>query len=105
MNADTDDLRFELVDRVAILTLNRPDKLNALSEPMIDAAIAHLERCATDPEVGAILLTGAAAPRSRAFSAPRPRGGVWGRPSRGGASAATRARGGSSPGGGGPQRR
>jgi len=65
MNADTDDLRFELVDRVAILTLNRPDKLNALSEPMIDAAIAHLERCATDPEVGAILLTGA----GRAFCA------------------------------------
>jgi 2-(1,2-epoxy-1,2-dihydrophenyl)acetyl-CoA isomerase len=65
MNADTDDLRFELVDRVAILTLNRPDKLNALSDAMIDAAIAHLERCAIDPEVAAVLLTGA----GRAFCA------------------------------------
>ena len=65
MATDTDDLQFALEDRVAILTMNRPDKLNALSDAMIDAAIAHLRRCATDPDVGAVLLTGA----GRAFCA------------------------------------
>jgi len=65
MATDTDDLRFAVEDRVAILTLNRPDKLNALSDAMIDAAIAALRRCATDREVGAVLLTGA----GRAFCA------------------------------------
>jgi 2-(1,2-epoxy-1,2-dihydrophenyl)acetyl-CoA isomerase len=65
MESPTDDLCFELAERVATLTLNRPDKLNALSDPMIDAAIALLARCATDPDVGAIVLTGA----GRAFCA------------------------------------
>ncbi|HJQ85031.1 MAG TPA: enoyl-CoA hydratase [Candidatus Binatia bacterium] len=61
----TEDLRFELTDRVATLTLDRPDKLNALSDAMIQAGIEHLRRCATDPDVGAVLLTGA----GRAFCA------------------------------------
>jgi len=65
MDNATDDLRFELVDRVATLTLNRPAKLNALSDAMIDAAVAHLRRCAGDPDVGAVVLTGA----GRAFCA------------------------------------
>src|SRR5713101_9082091 len=65
MASDTDDLRFELTDRVTTLTLNRPEKLNALSEAMIAAAVEHLRRCAEDPEVGAVLVTGA----GRAFSA------------------------------------
>jgi 2-(1,2-epoxy-1,2-dihydrophenyl)acetyl-CoA isomerase len=55
----TNDLLFDLSNRVATLTLNRPEKLNALSDAMIDAALQHLERCAVDPEVGAILITGA----------------------------------------------
>jgi 2-(1,2-epoxy-1,2-dihydrophenyl)acetyl-CoA isomerase len=80
MPTDTDDLRFALADRVATLTLNRPDKLNALSEAMIDAAITHLRRCATDPEVGAVVLTGA----GRAFCAG---GDVSAMGARGGASA------------------
>ena len=55
----TDDLVFEVSNRVATLTLNRPDKLNALSNPMIDAAIHYLERAAVDPEVGVVVVTGA----------------------------------------------
>src|SRR5262249_58986240 len=47
------------------LTLNRPDRLNALSDAMIDAAVAALRRCAADPEIGAVLVTGA----GRAFCA------------------------------------
>jgi 2-(1,2-epoxy-1,2-dihydrophenyl)acetyl-CoA isomerase len=63
--ADTRDLVFQLDDRVAALTLNRPERLNALSDAMIDGAIAALRRCATDPDVGAVVVTGA----GRAFCA------------------------------------
>src|SRR5829696_8309681 len=59
------DVSFEISDRVATLTLNRPSKLNALSEPMITGAIRHLERCVGDPDVGAVVVTGA----GRAFCA------------------------------------
>jgi len=57
--ASSDDFVFEVSDRLAVLTLNRPGKLNALSDAMIDGAVACLRRCATDPEVGAVLVTGA----------------------------------------------
>ena len=58
MNPDQ-ALLFEVRDGVAVLTLNRPEKLNALSAPMIEAAIAALERCAADPQVGCVVVTGA----------------------------------------------
>jgi 2-(1,2-epoxy-1,2-dihydrophenyl)acetyl-CoA isomerase len=61
----TEHLLFEIEDRVATLTLNRPDKLNALTDDMIAAAVDHLERCATDSDVGAVMITGA----GRAFCA------------------------------------
>ena len=56
---DESDLMVEIRDGVAVLTLNRPERLNALSRPMIDAAIATLERCADDAAVGCIVVTGA----------------------------------------------
>jgi 2-(1,2-epoxy-1,2-dihydrophenyl)acetyl-CoA isomerase len=46
-------------DGVAVLTLNRPDRLNAMSPPMLDALLEALPRLAEDPEVGAVVLTGA----------------------------------------------
>jgi 2-(1,2-epoxy-1,2-dihydrophenyl)acetyl-CoA isomerase len=52
-------LQVDIADGVALLTLNRPEKLNALSDEMIREAIATLERCATDPAVAVVLLTGA----------------------------------------------
>jgi 2-(1,2-epoxy-1,2-dihydrophenyl)acetyl-CoA isomerase len=52
-------LLVDIQDGVAVLTLNRPDKLNALSPAMILGAIETLERCATDPEVGCVVVTGA----------------------------------------------
>jgi 2-(1,2-epoxy-1,2-dihydrophenyl)acetyl-CoA isomerase len=61
----TQDLSFVIQDRVATLTLARPDKLNALSDAMIDGAIEHLERAAIDPDVGVVVVTGA----GRAFCA------------------------------------
>jgi 2-(1,2-epoxy-1,2-dihydrophenyl)acetyl-CoA isomerase len=44
---------------VAVLTLNRPARLNALSAAMTDALRGALERIAESPDVGAVLLTGA----------------------------------------------
>jgi 2-(1,2-epoxy-1,2-dihydrophenyl)acetyl-CoA isomerase len=52
-------LLVDIRDGVAVLTMNRPERLNALSQSMFDIAIATLERCATDPAVGCIVLTGA----------------------------------------------
>ena len=46
-------------DGVAVLTLNRPDRLNAMSPPMLDALLEALPRLAEDPEVGVVVLTGA----------------------------------------------
>jgi len=53
------DLLESVADGVALLTLNRPDRLNALSAEMVDGLIAALRRCSTDDAVGAIVLTGA----------------------------------------------
>jgi 2-(1,2-epoxy-1,2-dihydrophenyl)acetyl-CoA isomerase len=61
----TQDLLESVEDGVAVLTLNRPDRLNAMSRPMLDALLAALPRLAADHEVGAVVLTGA----GRAFCA------------------------------------
>ena len=53
------DLLTELKDRVLYLTLNRPDKLNAMSTEMMGALVDNLNRAATNPEVGAVVVTGA----------------------------------------------
>jgi 2-(1,2-epoxy-1,2-dihydrophenyl)acetyl-CoA isomerase len=45
--------------RVAIITLNRPDRLNAWTPAMSDLFRRYVEECNTDPGVGAIVLTGA----------------------------------------------
>src|SRR5689334_2238933 len=55
----TSDLIVEHRDGVTVLTMNHPERLNALSRPMLDGAIAALERCADDPAVGCIVVTGA----------------------------------------------
>lgn len=51
--------------RVAILRLNRPHALNALSPALVDALIEAVESAGSDPEVGAVLLTA----EGRAFCA------------------------------------
>ena len=63
--SDTDDLKIDVEDKVLLLTFNRPDKLNAMSGAMIQTAIKALEEAIYDPEVGAVMLTGA----GRAFCA------------------------------------
>jgi 2-(1,2-epoxy-1,2-dihydrophenyl)acetyl-CoA isomerase len=53
------DLLEAITDGVAVLTLNRPERLNAMSGSMLDALLEALPRLAEDPEVGAVVLTGA----------------------------------------------
>lgn len=50
---------YEQEGRVAILTINRPDKMNALSEQVRTEMLAHLDRIATDDGVGVVVITGA----------------------------------------------
>lgn len=52
-------------NKVATLTFNRPDKLNALSRELLAQSAESLKRWSRDPEVGAIVVTGA----GRAFCA------------------------------------
>jgi 2-(1,2-epoxy-1,2-dihydrophenyl)acetyl-CoA isomerase len=56
---DLSDLIVERQDGVLYLTMNRPDKLNALSDQMIAGLLEELNRAAHDREVGAVVLTGA----------------------------------------------
>lgn len=53
------DLLEDRVGKVAILTLNRPDAMNALSDTIIRGLLEAFERLGRDEEVGAIVLTGA----------------------------------------------
>ena len=53
------DLLEQVTDGVAVLTLNRPDRLNAMSRPMLDALLEALPRLAEDAAVGVVVLTGA----------------------------------------------
>ena len=55
----------ERQDGVLVLTLNRPEKLNAITGELLDALYAALKEGEEDREVRALLLTGA----GRAFSA------------------------------------
>jgi len=57
---------FEARDRVALLTLDRPDRLNTLSPDMLEDLIARLGEVEADEGVGAAVITGAG---DKAFSA------------------------------------
>ncbi|MGO9606085.1 MAG: enoyl-CoA hydratase [Candidatus Binataceae bacterium] len=54
-----DHLLTELRDRVLYLTLNRPDKLNAMSNEMMTGVLDSLSQAATDPKIGCVVVTGA----------------------------------------------
>ena len=59
------DLLYEVKDRIATITLNRPDKLNAFTGPMIDAWARALAQAQADEQVHVVVVTGA----GRAFCA------------------------------------
>jgi len=53
------ELLESVSERVATLTLNRPDRLNALSSSMIDGLLEALPRLAADADIAVVVLTGA----------------------------------------------
>ncbi|MFN8218215.1 MAG: enoyl-CoA hydratase-related protein [Solirubrobacterales bacterium] len=53
------DLLVERRGQVAVLTLNRPDKMNALLATMVDQLRVSLEEAAADDEIRAAMITGA----------------------------------------------
>ncbi|MDF0522931.1 enoyl-CoA hydratase-related protein [Bradyrhizobium yuanmingense] len=56
INTGTDDLLAEIRDRVGVITLNRPQARNAISQGMKVAWSKLIKRFADDPHVGAILI-------------------------------------------------
>jgi enoyl-CoA hydratase len=50
---------YTVADRVAWITVNRPDTLNALNRATVAAIAQATERAVTDPDVGVIVVTGA----------------------------------------------
>lgn len=53
-----EDLGFEISDGVAVITLNRPDKLNSFDNSMGANLQTALDDCMENPEVRCVLLTG-----------------------------------------------
>ncbi|NKB98576.1 MAG: enoyl-CoA hydratase [Pseudomonadales bacterium] len=55
----TDDCLAHIEDNVAVITLNRPEARNAMSGGMTQGLAKALEQAETDPEVRAVVVTGA----------------------------------------------
>jgi enoyl-CoA hydratase/carnithine racemase len=54
----TERVHIEIADRVAVATLNRAEKHNALDVPMFEAILSATERLAGEPGVRAVVLHG-----------------------------------------------
>ncbi len=60
-----DIIEFEITDGVAIITLNRPDKLNSFNQLMAYDVQSALDHCMENPAIRCVMITGA----GRAFCA------------------------------------
>ena len=58
IDTGTDELLCMIRDRVAVITLNRPEARNALSDNLSPALRRMIKSCGDNPDVGAVLLTG-----------------------------------------------
>jgi enoyl-CoA hydratase/carnithine racemase len=56
--ADDDQILYEVTDKVAVITLNRPHRANAQTMEMLDDLNAAWERAAADDDVRVIVLRG-----------------------------------------------
>lgn len=59
IDTGTNELLCEVRDRVAIITLNRPEARNALSDHLTPALRTMIRVCGEDVSIGALLITGA----------------------------------------------
>jgi 2-(1,2-epoxy-1,2-dihydrophenyl)acetyl-CoA isomerase len=59
MTSEHQDVLYDVQDRVATITLNRPEKLNALSADLTAGLAEYIDRAWTDDGVRVVILTGA----------------------------------------------
>jgi 2-(1,2-epoxy-1,2-dihydrophenyl)acetyl-CoA isomerase len=59
MTTTSQTVLFEVANHLATVTLNRPEKLNALNQELLDTLPEVLQRLADDTEVRCVVLTGA----------------------------------------------
>jgi enoyl-CoA hydratase/carnithine racemase len=59
IDTGTTELLCEIREHVAVITLNRPEARNALSDRLTPALRRMIRQCGDDPNVGALLITGA----------------------------------------------
>ena len=58
-------ITLEIADKIAVITLNRPDKMNAFTGQMMLDMVAAFDLTDANDDVGAVIVTGA----GRAFCA------------------------------------
>jgi enoyl-CoA hydratase/carnithine racemase len=61
IDTGTDELLCTIRDRVAVITLNRPQARNSLSDHLTPALRTMIRTCGENPDVGVLLITGAGA--------------------------------------------
>ncbi|HLZ05599.1 MAG TPA: enoyl-CoA hydratase [Bradyrhizobium sp.] len=59
IDTGTDELLCVIRDRVAVITLNRPEARNAMSDNLTPALRTMIRTCGENPDVGVLLITGA----------------------------------------------
>jgi 2-(1,2-epoxy-1,2-dihydrophenyl)acetyl-CoA isomerase len=84
IDTGTDDLHATIDDGVAVITMNRPHRRNALSQDMLSAMAAVLAQVEIDESVGCVVLTGTggafcAGGDVKGMAAPRPESNGGGR--------------------------
>ncbi len=62
----TDDVQYETENGIATVTINRPDKLNALNNAVVQALRECMKRADSDDDIRVVILTGAG---QKAFAA------------------------------------
>jgi len=55
----TNDILLAFADHILTITLNRPERLNAISGPMLHELAAKLKEANRDPDVRVVIITGA----------------------------------------------
>ena len=55
---DFEEIRYEVADGIATITLNRPDRLNAFTNRMAEELIAAFDRSDEDDDVRVVIVTG-----------------------------------------------
>jgi len=59
------EVLYEVTENIAVITLNRPERMNTISMAMLDALAESFVRANADPEVRVVILTG----KGKAFCA------------------------------------